>query len=307
MKKLVSILLTAVMLTVCLAPCALAAGSANVTVNGKSVVWTDAKPFVNSVGRTMVPLRAVADAMGLDVSWNNSTRTATFTRSGVAYNGKCPWTNSISFTIGKTTAQGVASANWVNSEPDIDQTTVRMNTAAIIQGGRTYAPVRYLAEYFGCTVGWVSSTRTATIVGDLPAPKVNFVKPTAYPGVNLLKGTWEVDCANWTDDSLRKIGIVQDTVHLIFQPGGKMAYKIFNTVHQGTYLLNKVDNPECYAVATLDNGWTLNISLYNMCMTASGLPTIKEYTASGSTYSTNAWGFYHLNNNTSFALDPWLQ
>ena len=39
-----------------------------------------------------------------------------------------------------------------------------MDTKAIIKGGRTYAPIRFLAESFLYTVGWNNSTRTVLLV-----------------------------------------------------------------------------------------------------------------------------------------------
>lgn len=41
------------------------ANGVSVTVNGNAVQWPDAVPFIDEHGRTMVPLRAVADAIGL--------------------------------------------------------------------------------------------------------------------------------------------------------------------------------------------------------------------------------------------------
>ena len=45
------------------------------TVNGRAVTWTDTAPFIDANNRTMVSLRAVADAMGLTVDWDAATRT----------------------------------------------------------------------------------------------------------------------------------------------------------------------------------------------------------------------------------------
>ena len=36
-------------------------------------------------------------------------------------------------------------------------------TAAVISNERTYAPIRYLAEYFGYTVGWDGETQTVSL------------------------------------------------------------------------------------------------------------------------------------------------
>ena len=40
-----------------------------------------------------------------------------------------------------------------------------MDTAAVIVNSRTFAPIRYLAEYFGYAVGWDGATRTVSISG----------------------------------------------------------------------------------------------------------------------------------------------
>ena len=115
----------------------------SITVKGVAVTWTDAAPFIDANDRTMVPLRAVADAMGLDVNWDAAAREASFTGSG----------KTIYFPIGSTNARTSSGG------------TVKMDTAAVIVNDRTYAPIRYLAEYFGYTVGWDAATRTVTITG----------------------------------------------------------------------------------------------------------------------------------------------
>jgi len=112
-----------------------------VSVNGKAVQWTDAAPFIDENSRTMVPLRAVGDALGLTVGWDGEAREASFTDGS----------KTICFPIGSTDAR------------TSDGRTVTMDTAAVIVGSRTYAPVRYLAEFFGRTVDWDGATRTVVI------------------------------------------------------------------------------------------------------------------------------------------------
>ena len=112
-----------------------------VTVDGKDVTWTDAEPFIDANSRTMVPLRAVADAMGLTVSWDAANREASFS------NGSKTIYFPIDIVIARTSDGG----------------SITMDTAAVITGDRTYAPVRYLAEFFGYTVGWNADTKTVVI------------------------------------------------------------------------------------------------------------------------------------------------
>ncbi len=113
----------------------------SVTVNGSAVQWTDAKPFIDANNRTMVPLRAVGDALGLTVKWDGEKREASFSGSG------------------KTIFFPIDSANARTG----DGQEIKMDTAAVIVSDRTYAPVRYLAEYFGRSVGWDGATHTVVI------------------------------------------------------------------------------------------------------------------------------------------------
>ena len=112
-----------------------------VTVDGVAVRWPYNKPFIDANGRTMVPLRAVGDALGLSVDWNAAAREASFTDGS----------KTIYFPIDKDTAR------------TSDGQTIQMNTSAVIVNNSTFAPVRYLAEYFGHTVDWDASTRTVII------------------------------------------------------------------------------------------------------------------------------------------------
>ena len=119
----------------------IASTEVHVTVFGDTVIWTDAEPYIDTNNRTMTPFRVVGDALGLTIAWDSATREASFSNGA-----KTIW-----FPIGSTTAR--------TSEGQ----TVEMDTSAVIVNGRTYAPVRYLAEYFGYGVGWERVTRTVAI------------------------------------------------------------------------------------------------------------------------------------------------
>jgi hypothetical protein len=89
----------------------------------------------------MTPFRVVGDALGLTIAWDSAAREASFSDG----------TRTIYFPIGSTAAR------------TSEGTTVEMDTSAVIVNGRTYAPVRYLAQYFGYSVGWDAKTRTVVI------------------------------------------------------------------------------------------------------------------------------------------------
>lgn len=122
----------------------------NITVNGTYVTYTDAKPFIDKNKRTLCPLRAVGDALGMSVIWENENRQAIFQNDSVV----------VVFTIGSNTYKVMKkSADGTVTDPE----TMTMDTAAILKDSRTYAPVRYLAEATGYKVDWNNSARTVII------------------------------------------------------------------------------------------------------------------------------------------------
>ena len=116
-------------------------GQVKVTVNGKAVIWTDVRPFIDKNSRTMVPLRAVGDTLGLTVDWNGTAKEASFSDGS----------KTIYFKLNS------------NSARTSDGNIVEMDTAAVIVNNRTFAPIRYLAEYFGYTVDWNGTSKTVEI------------------------------------------------------------------------------------------------------------------------------------------------
>ena len=104
----------------------------NVSAAGKNIKWVDAQPFIDENGRTQIPVRAVAEAMGAKVDWDNDTNTATVTKDGT----------TVTITIGD-----------VNMS--VGNKTVTMDTSAQIIDERTYIPVRFVGEALGMTVNWI--------------------------------------------------------------------------------------------------------------------------------------------------------
>ncbi|MCK9218063.1 MAG: stalk domain-containing protein [Firmicutes bacterium] len=92
-------------------------------------------------GRTMVPIRAVVQAMGGTVGWDGATSLITLEARG----------NKVEMWLGKTDIK----VNGVAREMDI---------APVAKDGRTYVPVRFAAENLNCKVDWINSTKEAIIV-----------------------------------------------------------------------------------------------------------------------------------------------
>lgn len=91
-------------------------------------------------GRTMVPLRLIADTLGARLEWVNSEQ-----RIDLSTNF-----NNVKLWIGKT-------------EADKNGQKMSLDTAPEIVDGRTFVPLRFVAEALGIKVGWDEETQTARL------------------------------------------------------------------------------------------------------------------------------------------------
>ena len=115
-----------------------------ITVNGERV-YPDSDPVI-AYGRTLVPIRAIAEKMGYTVSWNGEYKLVTMT----SYDGNV----TLHFGIGDYTALRSSGAS-------IEQ--ISLDVPPAILSGRTYLPVRAVAEAMNATVNWNAGSRTVEI------------------------------------------------------------------------------------------------------------------------------------------------
>ncbi len=113
-----------------------------VRVDGEYVNFDQPPAIVND--RTLVPVRAIFESMGIAVDWNAETRTVTATRENT----------SISLTI---------DTNLITKTVDGVETAVEIDVPAQIIGDRTMVPARAVAQSFGASVNWDAKTRTVII------------------------------------------------------------------------------------------------------------------------------------------------
>ncbi len=90
--------------------------------------------------RTLMPIRAIVEAMDGSVLWDEATNTATLTHTG----------QTIQLTIGSETAT-------LNGNPQT------LDVAPIIINGRTMLPIRFIVESFGYSVDWDAADERITI------------------------------------------------------------------------------------------------------------------------------------------------
>ena len=100
----------------------------------------DAAPFISN-GRTLVPVKYVADALGISldrVFWNNQTKTVTIYGE-----------EKMTLKIGSKVMQ-------------VGSKTYHMSAAPIIKNGRTYVPVAEITRALNVQTEWEASTKVVT-------------------------------------------------------------------------------------------------------------------------------------------------
>lgn len=144
MKRKIALALATVMTMSAMSLSAFADDSnVNLQLNGEAVVSDQPAVIVN--GRTMVPVRVVAEALGCEVKWDANTKTAVFVKDGV----------EASLTIG---------AAVLNISDGNVTVPVEIDSPAVIINGRTMVPIRFLSDTFDCDVEWDGETKTVNVV-----------------------------------------------------------------------------------------------------------------------------------------------
>lgn len=144
MKRKIALALATVMTMSAMSLSAFADDSnVNLQLNGEAVVSDQPAVIVN--GRTMVPVRVVAEALGCEVKWDADTKTAVFVKDGV----------EASLTIG---------AAVLNISDGNVTVPVEIDSPAVIINGRTMVPIRFLSDTFDCDVEWDGETKTVNVV-----------------------------------------------------------------------------------------------------------------------------------------------
>lgn len=177
MKKLLAFLCTAALLAG-LFPLSLAAGPAGVeqvqfydetsgryagqteadrvtiTLNGAELEMPGVVQTVDGVdGRTLVPVREIAESLGATVLWMGDTRQVLIFRES----------DTIVLTLGSAAA--VVNGQSVQLPGGVPAGVVKLNGEE-----KTMVPLRFVSEQLQAQVGWDNDTFTAAVTAQLPEP-----------------------------------------------------------------------------------------------------------------------------------------
>jgi sugar lactone lactonase YvrE len=124
-------------------------GNPIMTVNGVSQEidpGRGTKPVIIAKwGRTVVPIRAIVEALGGTIGWDGTERKVTINLNET----------TIELWIGKPKASVNGEMKWIDEKDH--------SVKPIIVNGRTMLPLRFVTESLGCKVDWDPATKTITI------------------------------------------------------------------------------------------------------------------------------------------------
>ncbi|MCC8097491.1 MAG: DUF3298 domain-containing protein [Eubacterium sp.] len=107
-------------------------------INGQTAE-TDVSPYIEN-GSTMVPVRVIADALGLSSDYDSSAKTVLLSNDSTA----------VVLVIG-------------SSKAVVNNSITDLSSPAVIKDGRTMIPLRFCVEAFGAEANWNPDTKTVTI------------------------------------------------------------------------------------------------------------------------------------------------
>lgn len=138
MRRIAVALLVALTFSLLPVTAVAAPGPIKVFVDGRELALEVPPQII--AGRTMVPVRAIFEALGANVHWDAATRSVTAGSAGTV----------IRLSVGQRVA-------YRNDVP------VTLEAAPVIVGNRTLVPARFVGETFGARVDWNPDRRTVSI------------------------------------------------------------------------------------------------------------------------------------------------
>ena len=181
----------------------------------------DAVPYIDPhSARTLIPVRYLADALGVSTHWDANTQQVALVCS----------TYNIIMTIGFT-------------DLTVNGQTFQMDVAPVIKDARTYLPARYVANALGYSVDWKAANQIVFIwPSGIPEPDYNNTKAQAQrdsqkfsiPGYAIPSGTQVTVSDSDTNPQLGTGTDIEVVLHMIgfTEPIGQQVSDLQNILSQ---------------------------------------------------------------------------
>ncbi|HYG56692.1 MAG TPA: stalk domain-containing protein [Symbiobacteriaceae bacterium] len=184
MKRVWRFLLSLCLLIALISPVAAAEQNVKVLLDDVEVQF-DQQPFVES-GRTLVPIRVLAELLGFEVAWDEPEQKITLTKGDTTI---VLWVDSTKVLVN-------------GKEGTID-------VPAKVLGGRTFVPIRFIAETLGTHVGWDNDKQAAVVTSGTRLTEKAMRQQQAAPNYKMTADIAQV--ATVTGEGLPPAGLTVPT------------------------------------------------------------------------------------------------
>ncbi|MBT2288527.1 N-acetylmuramoyl-L-alanine amidase [Paenibacillus albidus] len=116
-----------------------------IILDGNDIASGQNVPVENVNSTVMVPLRMIAENLGYQVSWDQSSKTVSIEQQG----------RIIKLVVDQTAAS-------------VDDKTVILTTAPLLRNNTTLIPIRFIGEQFGLTVEWDNTKKIVNLITPQP-------------------------------------------------------------------------------------------------------------------------------------------
>lgn len=123
-------------------------GAKSLEIDDKTTAM-DVTPEITN-GRTMLPIRHVAEAVGAKVTWNGKTKSATI----------------------KSQADDIITCKIEKNTISVNGAGQSLDVAPYVKSGRTYLPIRAVSEALGFDVQWEQKTKTVTLTAPYQTSRI---------------------------------------------------------------------------------------------------------------------------------------
>lgn len=198
----------------------------SIYVNGTEIAPVDinenpTEPFIlNSDGSTYLPVRAVADALGLNVGWDNATSTV------ILESDDNPTPHYV--RPAKTNVTKKVTLYYRDIKITLDGKRVPLFNAAgnpvepFIYNNSTYLPVRAVATALGCDVQWDGATSSVFLAKGSANP--NTPSNPNTPGNPNQPGTSELKIVTEPQNMSAAAGSTNEVAFTVAASGGETPY-----------------------------------------------------------------------------------
>ncbi|AKL94734.1 phosphate ABC transport system substrate-binding protein PstS [Clostridium aceticum] len=138
LRKALPILILVLVLIASMTTTAMASQNVRIVIDGSNIK-SDVAPVIEN-GRTLVPAKVIFENLGAKVNWNANKKEVTVTTAAT----------DVSLVIDSKTAK-------------IDGKNVTLDVPARIINGRTFIPLKFIADAVGAKVSWNAGTSTVDI------------------------------------------------------------------------------------------------------------------------------------------------